>query len=446
MKRIIKLFSGVLGLLSLVVLIIILSIAFRNLKEESSLSSSSLFQSPIRTPTWPPYPPPITPSGPPATPTLAPEQIPICIFPARMAPAELATSLDTYKLSQPQVVLTHTSAIEIADWLPNNQQLLITKDIPGTNRQVIELFDTQTGKESVYAERHSINTPPVWLSAYKSVAFIDSTMEEGWALRLSHSPGESVEALQTHLASPYLAANSTGDKVSFLLWGQSARPAVFDLREKKIQPFDIQLPFAPRRKSLDAPLAPEEFYRVAWEPRGTRIAFYNQTGLYLLDLTTGQACRMELGLAGIGKRASRWAYLAKWSPNGRYLAMITTSGRLPLEFSELTLLDTMTGDLHTIQPKRYLPSGKYYVLDIDWAPDSTTIAERVAIAIKEGVAYDGVYLVSSRDNRQKRQLSELTFAGASAGVSLSWSPAGEYLILNCPTSNEGRLCQITVTK
>ena len=87
-----------------------------------------------------------------------------------------------------------------------------------------------------------------------------------------------------------------------------------------------------------------------------------------------------------------------------------------------------------------------YILDIDWAPDSTTIVARVAVAMKEGVVYDALYLMSARNARQERQLPELTFTGASAGLSLSWSPDGKCLVLSCPTSSEGRLCQIAISR
>ena len=378
------------------------------------------------------------------SPMLKGKRPPKCVFSLpsfthRPEPPASSPSPEALTFSEPQVVLTHTSAIGIAGWLPDGQRLLITKELPGTNRQAIEIFNTRTREEFVYAERHSLTSPPVWLASQESVGFVESTLEKGDALRLSHNREGPVETLRTHLASSYLAVDSTGEKVAFLLQDQGARPAVMDLLGRGVQLFNVELPLSSIRTF-------ESIYHAAWRPRGNEIAFYNDSGLYLLDTVSGQACEVALGLAGLGERGPRWAYLAKWSPNGRYLAMITTSGRFPLEFSELTILDTVTGDLHTVQPERHLHSGKYYVLDIDWAPDSTTIAARVAVAMKEGVVYDGLYVMSTRGAQQERQLPELTFTGASAGLSLSWSPNGKYLALNCPTSNEGQLCQIAVTR
>lgn len=440
MKRILKIVGSLSGLLALAALVVALTSTSRNVRGESQ-PGSSLFQSLTETPTQPPYPPPATPapSGPTATPTTAPMQVPLCAFAGQPATAEPGPTLDTFQFSEPRVVLTHTSAIGIAGWLPDDQRLLITKDIPGTNRQAVETVNTQTGEEFVYAERLSLTAPPVWLSSPGSVVFIDHTVEEGDVLRLSDKSGGPIETLRTNLASPYLAADSAGKKVAILLRDQAARPAVMDLLEKSVQLFDVELPLSSIRTF-------ESTYHATWNPKGNQIAFYNDSGLYLFDAASGRACQVALGLAGLGERGPRWAYLAKWSPNGRYLAMITTSGRFPLEFSDLTILDTVTGDLRTVQPKQYLSSGKYYVLDIDWAPDSAIIAARVAATMKEGVVYDGLYLMNTSGIRQERQLPELTFTGASAGLSISWSSNGKYLVLNCPTRDEGRLCQITVTK
>lgn len=439
MKRILKIVGGLSGLLALAVLVVALTTTHRNVRGESQ-PGSLLFQSPIETPTQPPYPPPATPapSGPTATPTTAPIQVPLCAFAGQPAPAEPGPPLEAYQFSEPRVVLTHTSAIGIAGWLPDGQRLLITKDVPGTNRQVIEVFDTQTREESTYAERHSITTPPVWLTSRKSVAFIDSTREEGWALRISHNPDGPIETLQTHLASPYLAADSTGKKVAFLLRDQGARPAVMDLLGRSVQLFNIELP-------LSSIGTLESTYHATWNPKGNQVAFYNDSGLYLFDAASGRACKVALGLAGLGERGPRWAYLAKWSPNGRYLAMITTSGRFPLEFSELTILDTSTGKLRSVHPIQLNNSAQYYVTGISWSADSRTLAIESVIERKEGIDWAGLFLVDAHTGNFRRILPDFLFGGGEWGQNLAWSPGGRRLSIACPGNVKASLCLITIS-
>jgi len=61
MRRVLKLFGSLLGLLTLSALVVILAMTFQSLKGEPR-PASSLFQSPIETPTQPPYPAPQTPT------------------------------------------------------------------------------------------------------------------------------------------------------------------------------------------------------------------------------------------------------------------------------------------------------------------------------------------------------------------------------------------------
>ena len=200
------------------------------------------------------------------SPTLVPSSgkpLPPCTFPLlrTLAPEDDAPAPQSYVFSKPRVVLTHALAIGVAGWLPDSRRLLITKDVPGTNRQVIEIFDTQTREEFVYAERYPLTSPPGWLASQESVVFMDSTMEEGKALRLSHNLEGPVETLRTHLASSSLAVDSTGEKVAFLIQDQGARPAVMDLPERMVHLFEGELPLSSIR-------TPESIYRITWNPRG----------------------------------------------------------------------------------------------------------------------------------------------------------------------------------
>jgi len=72
MKRILNIVGGLLGLLALGALVVALALTFGGLPREAKPASQA-FQSPIETPTQPPYPPPGTPTPPqPETPTAVP--------------------------------------------------------------------------------------------------------------------------------------------------------------------------------------------------------------------------------------------------------------------------------------------------------------------------------------------------------------------------------------
>ncbi len=70
MRRLVNIAGGLLGLLALGALVVALALTFGGLQKEAK-PVSQVFQSPIETPTQPPYPPPATPTRP-LTPTIPP--------------------------------------------------------------------------------------------------------------------------------------------------------------------------------------------------------------------------------------------------------------------------------------------------------------------------------------------------------------------------------------
>ncbi len=99
--------------------------------------------------------PPLSPSSPASN----PEKPPRCAFPlAKTTEAELAP--ETYVFSEPQIKLTASGNLyRIIEWLPDNQQVLMTEDLVTTRelqsdkmlRQSIQLYDPDTGTSQVYA-------------------------------------------------------------------------------------------------------------------------------------------------------------------------------------------------------------------------------------------------------------------------------------------------------
>ena len=109
-----------------------------------------------------------------ALPTAAPviangQEPPPCTFPL----AQITTTQSApqnYTFSKPEVVLTAPKGnhYNIVQWLPNNQQVLITEDLDGNYvyqndtfpQQSISLYNTVTGTSKVYGIRTESNGPP----------------------------------------------------------------------------------------------------------------------------------------------------------------------------------------------------------------------------------------------------------------------------------------------
>lgn len=71
---------------------------------------------------------------------------PFCTFTDKTESETVITQsmLESFAFSKPTIVLTNTAGIDIAEWLPNNQQLLIARSHPDMLEQSIETLDIQT--------------------------------------------------------------------------------------------------------------------------------------------------------------------------------------------------------------------------------------------------------------------------------------------------------------
>lgn len=449
--------GGLLALLALGALVVALALTFGGLQKGAKLASQA-FQSPIETPTLPPYPPPVTPTppGPPATPTVAPALVPRCTFAAHPAPAEPGPPLEAYQFSEPKIVLTHPAAIGIAGWLPDGQRLLITRDVPGTNRQSVDVFDVQTGGLSTYAERDGSSGKPVWLAALKSVAYLTLVAEEGEEqpiryrpeLWISYGSPQQVERLTSDVRGA-LAVEPDGKRLWYFLRSEPDRLQIFDVETRSVQAAPLDLaPLRYLKPGLEWAMrdrSPE--FKMVWRPDGSQVMLYSQFWTFLLDMRSGQWC--ELALGDYNPEAMDippWPLEAQWSPDGRYLAFITTGSlNLPFRHTELTILDMETGERRTLSPGPDIEPGRHYVTDMTWSPDNRYLVVLGVVRMTEaGTEKEGLFIVNAATGEFQQILPEYEFGGGLESMQLAWDATGSFLAVNCPTPEEGRLCIISV--
>lgn len=443
MRRLMNVAGGLFGVLVFGALAIALVLTSRG-SGRSVGSAPQAFQSPVEMSTPPPYPPPATPTPPgsPSTPTAAPTPIPRCTFVASPASLEPGLPLEAYQFFEPKIVLTHPAAIGIAGWLPDGQHLLITRQLPDQSREYIEVFNISTSELQRYGERHSLPGKPVWLAALQAVAFADVLPDKQVVLQIRRGETAPIGPSVSGLADSFLAASPDGQAVVFHQ-AVTHQPEVLDVVQAQRQIFPA-LPLTPWQELsvLGQQYGPEP-YQAVWSLSGNQIAFYNDTGLYLVDWPSGKICEVDLGFEeGETRYGKRWAFYAQWAPNGRYLALLTTIGDLPLKFSDLTILDTFTGKQSLISPPAYINSGHYYVQDMAWAPNSQVLAILATVAHRDGTTWEGLYLVDGEAGRTKHMLPHIVFPAGDAGWNLAWSPNGNFLVVTCLY---GPLCLIEVT-
>jgi len=415
--------------------------------------------SPLATPTaWPPQPPSPTarPPGPPPLPAPAAGRVPLCAFPGGTPPERGGPGLDKYEFSEPRVVITNTFALDIAGWLPDSNRLLVIRSAP--DGALIETVDVRSNARTVYGVQQSRGYGrPFWLPQAQAVAYLDyEWLDQRRGLTrdiLWVGQGAPQQAQRAYDNVPPASVVIDPGGYLILFSGGAGQPP--EAPEAARHFFQVQsLPFAPDEwrypkypASLSSNLRYQGFVAVR-RPGGAHVAFYTDPYLFLFDNGQARVCEVDLGLGPGEDRSPRFPIAAKWSPNGRYLAMITTA-RFPgqlLTFSGLTVLDTVTGELS--QPR--LPTR--YVTDIDWAPNSQHVLALGDTGEVKGRPEFRLLLVDPTTGDVRQMLPQRTWGvtGSQWGWQMAWSPNGRELAIKCPvvldaepTVVESRVCLIS---
>lgn len=403
----------------------------------SPITGAPAFQSPLPTPTLP-----SRPGRPPGAP-------PFCAFPGGAPPdANAPSRLDAFVFSEPQVVLTSTIGIEIAEWLPNSQRLLIVRGAS------IETFDAVTGSRQQYAQLQSApGWPPFWLSESEAVAYRDwefTDKERGkarWDLWVSTGPSAQAQRAVQGLFEFGISVAPDGSLLRFSRTPQQLLPLPATVRRffhEMVIPIDLTDLLYPKYGiPIPEGYRPREF-QVTRRPDGSQLALYANPYLYLVNVNTQFICEVDLGRGREG--LPRFPLAAQWSPNGRYLAMITTAqfpGDL-VRFSEVTVLDTVIGD------QRQLPL-EGDAQEIDWAPDSRHLLVLSMLDKSQWRPVQKLFVADTWTDKSREVSPEHIFGGGTGfNLQMAWSPDGRKVAVKCPLWPEGqaiaedRICLITV--
>lgn len=392
-----------------------------------------------------------------AAPAATGKRPPACTFPlADIKPVE--SQPETYIFSEPQIVLSHPENLyDIVEWLPDNQQVLVTQDLNNARengqptKQSIELYNPETGDVQVYAIRYRIQEPPLWHPELRAVVYPTMNFmgfeenenklkftRQAW---VSYGNPDAVQMLADNLEQFPLSIKPGNGQIVYL-----SDKKIFKkdggLKDISSVTFDLaEWDYATERKS-DIPIS----YSIAWQP-GTSLIFLYGDGVhrldgytYILDTDRGQICELNLG---------GWATKARWSSDGRYLAIIRTNDRFPINSSDLTVLDTVAGNLYTVDIASQKVSDKHFIDDIIWAPDNRqllVVGSFLPYTNQSADKQSRLYLVDFISGQNKDILPRYTFYAASSKGNLAWSPDGSKILVRCPTLRDEQICFIIVQR
>jgi WD40 repeat protein len=440
-------------------------------------------------PPIPTYIPLITPTAFVPTPTMPiAKEPPSCTFPLPQTTTE-ESSPENYTFSDPRVMITdQNAAFSIIQWLPDSQRALIVRDVIKKGYEQynsIELFNPRTVKVQVYAQP-KYRMLPSWIPGLDGVLYpetrvnsystnangmsIASTVVSEQILSISNGDPNKIQNIEDEQYKPFvlphewiissLAVKPDGSQIVYLKTNgknlfqfYSREVSQGSLRIEQLIPFDTSLwaykpQWAYTQLSVDS-------YGMAWRPNSTQIfltannSIYGSMYSFILDLDTGKICQIDFGSA---PGESKHAEVARWSPNGRYLAIVRGWGYFPVDFTDLDVLDTLTGKQYTLAFSLDV-KGTRYVTDIAWGPDNYHLVAIGEVNSFEHCAYsntciepvDRLYLVDLISGKADLLFPSFQFSSG-WGTGLAWSPDGSKLLATCWDGSESRLCLVPVQK
>ncbi len=372
---------------------------------------------------YPPYPPPGEAR---ATPTPTAVKPPPCKFSGGAAPEASGPTLDDYVFSEPQVVLTSTTALGIASWLPDSERLLITRQTMN-GQQTIETFNYLTGETIIYAERDGEHGKPIWINELNAIAYATS-VQDHYELWIGYRNIQENARIASDASGWSLATD--GKRLVYFSPAIGDIPQIWDSNTKVTRGTGIDLTKweYPKFPNSMRPPVKGKTFETALQPNGALIAFYGYGWFFLLDETTKQICEIDLEQYGAASLVLRIA----WSPDGRFIAMIVTPnypGEL-VSSSNILVLDLVSGK--TRSPVLESP----VVRDIAWSDNSQFLAALSAdlAEFQNGSPLSKIYVIDIFDDRPPKAISAQLFGGgATNGWLLAWSPNGKVISVKCPT-------------
>jgi len=353
-------------------------------------------------------------------------------FPSSVPPA----SSNTFSFSEPKVIFQREAPIEIIEWLPDNRHLLIhVRSVP---RQSIEVLDTQTGDTRVYADDLENARNVHWLPNEQAVIYADRQTAkisgiDRYGIWLSRGAGKIQYMLDD-------AALTDREKAAAVLPAEAA--AWFGV---------VQYPFNPEQWRYENYAYPDILKKWDKFPFGvvenrqhTKAIVYGPPRLYLVDRKTNESCEIDFG-------RPRYGFSPQWSPDGRYLAILTATndpGTL-MEHNDLVIVDTVKGEVFK---SNWAWS---HTWDLAWFPDSRHLLMLgyPSETVDNPAQKQRLRLLDVKTGNVKDVLSDYDFGGASqTGFQLALSSNGKSLIISCPTVSAtsalgvvDRMCFISIT-
>lgn len=369
-----------------------------------------------------------------------PNAPPLCVFKGNNLEEQNKAQTHEYSFGDFEVVATNTAGLLVSQWLPDSHTLLYTARNSDSQERTIKTLDLAT-KESRVWGAYTSGYPLYWLQDHDALAFLD----------ISHTPDPEHSVL-LHPAYPFTVIRESGAKPeqiftesslqdvvvdpqgTFLQFSDSRNTLALDLSFAKEFVTIIELPIDANTASYakfessdeSLPLTPR--YYAAQRGDGSAFAIYSYLNFYLYYPEKSVICEVDLGTT-VPTSEPKSAVEARWSPDGRYLALITAvqfPGALA-QFLDLTILDTVSGQQSQIDL-----GGTVY--EIEWSPESDALLGLVRIRGDGRQDERQILLLTQIGDQRSKPLLVNGDVGFGTGwdSQMAWSSDGRNLAITCP--------------
>lgn len=261
--------SGVVGLVGVAIVVVALVWLLR----EQEAAPGAMLDSPLPTPTV------VSPNTADAPPTLI--SVTECAVDKALPKEGTLSMLDEYTFSPPEVILTHDAVISIVDWLPDNQRLLIIRELTHTNVEVIETFDLRDNAITPYGQREGSPGRPIWIENTSAIVY---PMFRGDSFDLMWSQNEKEPKRITSNVDPFSLAFVAGNnRILYVAEKDERQVFLTDTSGDRIETV-----FADQK--IRGPQT-----QFAWRPNSSLLAAYTYPMLQLFNIDTSDLCEVQMG-------------------------------------------------------------------------------------------------------------------------------------------------------
>ncbi len=182
----------------------------------------------------------------------------------------------------------------------------------------------------------------------------------------------------------------------------------------------------------------------------SQILFYSSNSsndhTFLFDDNNGEVCELSF---------QNYVYSARWSSNGRYLAVLRAPRYFPYPNDvDLAVLDTVTGKLYPIDATKLISpyradQGGHDVSNIAWAPDNRHLLAIGTLFCAGSSCWQPesfLYLVDFISGEVNPLFPSKQFEDGFPDTGLAWSPDGSKALALCWDGSEIGLCLIPVQR